>query len=410
MVMGEAGRALRLSTPAVGSDSAGPSDVELLRLAAVDLATANSRRILAEIVARWIHRSLGVSGAEVRLILPNRSGALRAIPAGPVPVGFEDVRAARLTAFTVGAPIRTEQGMPPLTLAIFPIRRGDRIAGLLEVVAETRLVEEKWALLDTLSSMLAPTLSAWRGGNGSVALSVRKLNRLSERSDLLKRLDLGAAWAAHEMKTPLTVARASLDFVLESDPPSGDVAKEVLDRARGHLTSLSQTIDLVLEWIRGTDASRRERFDLSEVAHEVAMVEGRGLNGRLTVDAPSPVPMRGIPVLLKGAVSNLVRNAVTYSPPEGRVTVAVQRIEGTAVVHVDDDGPGVLADEREAIFAPLFRGDAGKRSESGSGLGLFIARQAVEAHGGRIWVTSNGPGSSFRFAIPLRVGRRPSAS
>src|SRR6266536_2345466 len=95
---------------------------------------------------------------------------------------------------------------------------------------------------------------------------------------------------------------------------------------------------------------------------------------------------------IRAAVSNLIRNALQYSPKDSPVSVRVDR------------GPGIPLAEREVIFDPLARGEAGRASRAGTGLGLFIARRVAEAHDGRIWVESTGPGATFHLELPAARG------
>jgi NtrC-family two-component system sensor histidine kinase KinB len=98
---------------------------------------------------------------------------------------------------------------------------------------------------------------------------------------------------------------------------------------------------------------------------------------------------------------NLVGNALKYSPPEELVTIALEARDLEIAVAVRDRGCGVPAEELPYLFERYYRARTGKRFE-GLGLGLFIARQLVEAHGGRIWVESElGRGSTFTFTLPL---------
>lgn len=105
---------------------------------------------------------------------------------------------------------------------------------------------------------------------------------------------------------------------------------------------------------------------------------------------------------LKQALVNVLRNAIDVSPPGGAVTVRAARRDGGVVIEVCDQGPGVLAGDREAVFAPFFT-----TKERGTGLGLAIARVFVEAHGGRLWVeTADGSGARFVTWLPMqpRIG------
>jgi signal transduction histidine kinase len=83
------------------------------------------------------------------------------------------------------------------------------------------------------------------------------------------------------------------------------------------------------------------------------------------------------------------------------VTVRVEQEEGSVRVSVSDQGPGVPLAERDIIFDPFVRGGAGSRATGGSGLGLFITRRVVEAHGGHVWVDPDAEGATFHLSLPV---------
>jgi signal transduction histidine kinase len=109
---------------------------------------------------------------------------------------------------------------------------------------------------------------------------------------------------------------------------------------------------------------------------------------------------------VRQALSNLVSNAVKYSPDGGTIRIGGWNEQDYAVCYVSDQGIGIPPEEQEAIFRRFYRVDNRlARETQGSGLGLFLTRAIVEAHGGRIWVESQvGKGSRFVFTLPL--GRR----
>jgi signal transduction histidine kinase len=104
---------------------------------------------------------------------------------------------------------------------------------------------------------------------------------------------------------------------------------------------------------------------------------------------------------LRSAVANVIRNALVYSPSESTVTVTVRSTDGRATLTVRDQGPGVPSAEQDSIFDPFIRGSAARLVRTGNGLGLFIARRVMEAHGGRIWLGSPRRGSVFHLELPL---------
>lgn len=210
----------------------------------------------------------------------------------------------------------------------------------------------------------------------------------------------GMAWMAHEIRGPLIVARATVERVIATEIAQDN--RLLLQRSLANLDRLMGSVDRILDWACGGLIAGHHPVDLSAVVRgAVEAVPTDERTGLLMVSVPERLLIVGDEARLSIAVTNLIRNAVRYSPPDGTIEVALERSGAWASLRVDDDGPGVAEDERELIFAPLVRGRAGRRDESGRGLGLFMARQAIEELGGRIWVESHGTGSSFRILLPM---------
>src|SRR5439155_15704467 len=124
----------------------------------------------------------------------------------------------------------------------------------------------------------------------------------------------------------------------------------------------------------------------------------------LQVEADVAVLRSVDPLVLRQAVTNLVDNAIKYGPQGSRVTVAVGERDGSATIAVTDEGPGIAAEHRDHVFERFYRVDPA-RPRGGAGLGLAIAKWAVEAHGGRIELDSTeGKGSTFRIVLPRQEG------
>jgi signal transduction histidine kinase len=103
---------------------------------------------------------------------------------------------------------------------------------------------------------------------------------------------------------------------------------------------------------------------------------------------------------IRTAIVNLLRNALAFAEPGTKVEIEVDGSGDMVMLSVKNVGPEIPPDERELIFAPFARGSARGRSRNGSGLGLFIVRRAVEAHGGRISVESDVGSVTFRLQLP----------
>ncbi|MBV8031347.1 MAG: HAMP domain-containing histidine kinase [Betaproteobacteria bacterium] len=225
---------------------------------------------------------------------------------------------------------------------------------------------------------------------------------------------------SHELKTPLTAVREGAELL--HDGIGGaltPVQGQVVGIMRDNSVKLQRLIEELLDYQRALHAAaslevRSVVLDalVAEAAraHQLAAA-GKGL--RLVIDAQNAT-IDADPDKLRSIVDNLISNAVKFTPPGGTITVKARAGEGAAagdaVIEVLDSGPGVPAEERESIFNLFSRGRA--RTESGggrlvksSGLGLAIARELTEAHGGRIAVVPGGAGGHFRVTLPRRSAR-----
>ncbi len=107
-------------------------------------------------------------------------------------------------------------------------------------------------------------------------------------------------------------------------------------------------------------------------------------------------------------LSNLLANAAKYGGAAGPVQVRARLEDGSVVVSVEDSGEGIDPAEREQVFERFYRGRRAQRdSVPGSGLGLYVCRRLVEAHGGRIWVDDRASGASISFTLPVATTARP---
>lgn len=222
---------------------------------------------------------------------------------------------------------------------------------------------------------------------------------LAERRN--ERLDMGIAWTAHELRSPLLGIRAALELLLErgtSDPTEHAVLRTSLHE----LDQLAGSAEAILTWAMGERQLRRRPADLVRIVEEaVGSCRLEKGDRDVVVFAPERAVGRFDPVQLRTAVSNLVRNAVAYSYPGTKVEVVVEETVDGLALSVKDEGPEIPASERRLIFDPFARGSGSVSARNGTGLGLFIARRVVEAHGGRIWVESDPGGTTFHVRLPV---------
>jgi signal transduction histidine kinase len=224
----------------------------------------------------------------------------------------------------------------------------------------------------------------------------------------IEGLDLGIAWTAHELRGPLIGMGAALDHVLES---AQGADQKLLLRTRGELERLTDLVGPLLRWSAGSRTLERRKVDLIEVvraAVEICALEHP--EHEIGLEAPSSVPVHAEARQLCGAITNVLRNALVYSPASDRVRVIVRRQDDIVSVCVTDRGPGIAPEERDLIFDPFARGAAGQRARSGTGLGLFIARRVAQAHGGSLRLLPTRSGATFCLELSVASERRSASA
>jgi signal transduction histidine kinase len=211
---------------------------------------------------------------------------------------------------------------------------------------------------------------------------------------------------AHEGQQPLSAALAAVQVVRQSaDDVRRDRACVVLDR---QLVRLSRLFEDLLEASRlrlAMTSLRLEQLDLRRLVEEVAEAmrpQVAEKHQRLDTHVPAdPVWVEADSTRLHQVVSNLLVNGVRYTEPGGRLWVKLTRGSTEAVLTVSDTGQGIRADLLPRVFDPFMKGDVAP--EHRLGVGLAIARQLVELHGGTIRASSAGPGNGSEFVVTLPI-------
>lgn len=236
---------------------------------------------------------------------------------------------------------------------------------------------------------------------GSVlATALIELSDASRSRRKNRTRDVGIALIAHELKGPLVGVHAAIDRACETD--AGPEGRELLRRTRDELRQLADLVDPLLQWSIGTGTITRQPTDLVPVVRDAVTSSSLGSDGRLVeIEAVDRLVVLADAQRLRGAISNIVRNSLAYSPADEPIKVLVERAGRLARIEVRDHGPGVPADERQLVFDPFERGRLGQSTRAGSGLGLFVARRVLEAHGGTISLRPTRSGAAFRMELPM---------
>ncbi len=217
------------------------------------------------------------------------------------------------------------------------------------------------------------------------------------------------ATVSHELRNPLSAVSGHLEMIRAThDELPRDVERSLEAMERG-TRRLGRTIADLLLYSEVGDPSRDfapATVDLGRVVRDVRdlhEISARRHRQRVVVDVPpGEVPVRGVADDLDGVVSNLLSNALKYSPDGSTVTLIVRHDEREVTLLCCDEGVGVAEDEREAVFGEFFRStDATVRREDGTGLGLAIVARIVRRHRGRVRVLpGTGRGTTFEVVLP----------
>jgi two-component system, OmpR family, sensor kinase len=223
------------------------------------------------------------------------------------------------------------------------------------------------------------------------------------REETLSRQRRFAADASHELRTPLTSisghARMLDEWALEGDKETAHRSVGTIRREAGRMRGL---IESLLTLTRGDEGAPLEvgRYDLGAVAKEAAETAANGKVSVEFVPTEQEITATFDQERVMQVASILLDNAVKYTPDGGRVTVRVEDENGGVALVVSDTGVGIPEDQLPLVFERFYRAD-GARTEEGVGLGLSIARQIAEAHGGTIEARSElGVGSTFVLLLP----------
>jgi two-component system sensor histidine kinase CpxA len=237
-----------------------------------------------------------------------------------------------------------------------------------------------------------------------LGLLAQSFDQMAERIETLlaaeRRLLLDIS---HELRSPLARLGVAVELAR-----SGDDLETALSRIQKESDRLNSLVGQLLQVTRAEgDPSvlRREPVRVDELVKQLvddSLIEAQAHGCRLRYERTQPVTVQGDPELLRRAVENVIRNAIRYAPPETAVDVSLARNNGKVVVDVRDRGPGVPREALPRIFDAFYRVEPDRsRSSGGVGLGLSIARRAIELHRGSIRARNAEPGLEVEMELPV---------
>jgi len=210
--------------------------------------------------------------------------------------------------------------------------------------------------------------------------------------------------AAHELRTPLTNLQGYLEALRDGVIVADRQTYESLWDEAERLVRLSRSLDALAEGDAATARPPAAELDLAtaiRAALELAQPTLERANLALTIDLPDHLPARANADDLAQVLSNLISNAVRYTPAGGRVTVRAERRPADLLVSITNSGDGIPADDLDRVFERFYRVEKSRdRARGGAGIGLAIVKQLIEASGGRVGAESADGQTRFWFSLP----------
>jgi signal transduction histidine kinase len=394
-----------------------------------DLSRALTDLVPAARAAFWLHDpdtatispQAGAAG-----FTPDQLDRLRGIPCSPDGEGvaerivFDDlvlrdqVDGAASDAASYRAALRAVGVMDTISM---PWRAGDLRLGVVGVYDSTRpsgfSEEDVWVLQAAVTA--AALVWEHRQADAAVAAlrerEAASLRQQIEQSTQLEQLKTDfLKLASHELRGPLGVVRGYISMMEDGTlAPVGEHVGPVLPLLRAKLDEMNRLINEMLETARLDDSALQlqlARLDLREVVHEAvrSLEPLAGERHSLVTETPgASVEVTGDRSRLSMIVTNLVHNALKYSPAGGEVRVSCRAGAGRGVVAVTDQGVGIAAGDMGRLFTRFGRIATPETAGiAGTGLGLYLARDLARRHGGEVGVESEpGRGSTFTLSLPL---------
>lgn len=280
------------------------------------------------------------------------------------------------------------------------VRTLGSVAGELAIAIQNALsVQEVKDLNASLQQRIDDATKELRSSND-------KLHRLDEAKDEF------VSMASHQLRTPLTSVKGYISMVLEGD--AGDITAMQTKLLEEAFTSSERMVHLINDFLNvsrlqtGKFMVDRRKLDLAKlVTEEVDSLQttSKARNLVLSYRPPSKFPVLYLDEgKLRQVIMNFIDNAFYYSPEFSTVTVSLRTEGGDAVMTVKDSGMGVPAAEQKNLFTKFFRATNARRQRpDGTGVGLFLAKKVIDAHGGSIiFESTEGKGSTFGFRLPIK--------
>lgn len=293
---------------------------------------------------------------------------------------------------------------------VTPVKVGDSVVALLDLqtVRMNGFDESDQTIMETLAHALSTTIQN--------ANSYHRLERINTKLAETSRMkDEIVQIVAHDFRSPLTVIRGYMDYLLKKGEWKDEKQKEIMNTVSLQALRLQKLAEATLKASRLDSGDISYSFEkLDFVSFIQRLIFPWSEKHKFVVDVTNNLPLiKADAGRLQEVIENLVSNAIKYSPDGGKIEILATRVKASDLpvelgmestadllkVCVSDEGIGIPPEKRDLLFQRFSRVHENRRIE-GIGLGLYIAKKMVDMHGGRIWVEPLAKGTRFCFAIP----------
>jgi PAS domain S-box-containing protein len=249
--------------------------------------------------------------------------------------------------------------------------------------------------------------SVIRSKAGKIIAAASLINDITQQKEMEERKDDFVNMASHELKTPITSMKLYIDSLMfRIKQQQDEKSVKILGNIKTQTERLQELVNDLLDVSRlqtGKLTFSKEQFRIDELLKEsIEGIEGGTRKQKIIFHHPSSITVSADRFRIYQVITNLITNAIKYSPEEKEIHVKVKRAHDKVVVSVQDFGIGIAKDEQKKIFERLYQVSGDKeKTFPGFGMGLYISREIIRRHRGHIWVESEkGKGSTFYFTLP----------
>lgn len=342
------------------------------------------------------------------VVIADNTGTITFMNRAAVDLYGHDWTGASIYNYSPQSPLTDEHGQPYPSAASLPLHhalvKGERTIG-----SEARAIRE-----DGTVAIVQRNATPVVGSDGKLIGAVLTVRDVTAERDLEHQKDEFLTLVAHELRTPITVIQAFVQL-LERDLAGTDAhlrrRTQAVTRQARQLTALINDLVDLSRLQTGRFTCALDPLDYTALLRTV-LDEMRDIfpDRRFRLRTVEELTITGDVVRLQQVLVNLLQNAVAYGPPGSEISVEVVTQGNTVLTSVADEGPPLPAEVREQLFDRFYRLPAHRRTQPGGmGLGLYISRAIVEAHGGAMWVP-DAPYACFTFSLPFIGAATPAAA